>query len=304
MKGSAASQYWTNFEAVNQQTAKTLGGEINDLLFTPQYKAESKSVILHHPLAANVTGALPMIIELVKMFKKKYKADKEKEDNFSGSETCEYLVRTRKMIWQIFADQNGSLGLFPSVYFYNSSGSYLQSSFLGMCYLLLDKEGDDNFLPTFIKARAKMEKFLVEYKVFLTQINKHFGSRERSYRHFKGFFQKLIEYFSEHSDVETIVKQLKAQNDFLNENESDFEKSKTRKFSPEQKIAIGTKEEILSMPRCKLCNGYLHPLSKSFDHIQERSQQGGSESENARTTHYYCNNSRTMLETKGIFPIS
>lgn len=304
IKGGAGTQYWKKFEATNQSTIKEIAEQLNDMFFKPPYSAESQSTILHHPLGGTITNATPMIFDFMKIIKGGYFPDKpEIDDLVKGDDTLEYLTWSRKMVWKLLSNQSGSLGLFPSVYFYNSGGKYIQSALLGMIQLLLEKEKDDMFLPTFTKVRKHLELFLLNNKVLLTQINRKYGSKERSYRHMKGFFQNLIELFSRglsEGDVLIALKKEKSY-DFLNELESDTEAPKSKKFSKEQKIAIGIREELDGMPKCKLCGGILHPFSKSFDHKLDQKYSGGSETDNAQSSHHYCNNSKDKLIALGIF---
>jgi hypothetical protein len=305
MKGNAGVQYWKKFEASNQAKIKEISEQLNVLIFDPPYKEESKSVILHHPLGGTITNATQMIFDLVKIIKAKYYPErKDDNDTVKGDDTLEYLSLARKIIWKVLSNQQGSLGLFPSVYFYNSSGKYIQSAFLGMVQLLLENEQhDDVFLPKLTKVRAHLESFLLRNKVLITQINRKYGSKERSYRHMKGFFLNVIELLHEGKDEKAILDSLKEREhyNFLNELESDTEVAKKKAFSKEAKTAHIITEELSGMPKCKICGGLVHPLSKSIDHKLDLKFGGGSESSNAQTTHHYCNNSKDKLVILGIY---
>ena len=207
-------------------------------------------------------------------------------------------------------DEPGSLGLFPSIYFYNSIGKFIEGAFLGMAQLIIEKERDNNnqLFINFTIARNKLEIFLVKHKVFLTQINRKFGSSERSYRHFKGFFENLIGFINEIPSLDyseaKLIDKLKAKYEYLNEKELDYKKPKSGKFSPEQKKRPKfLEEEILSRPKCKICFGILHPQSISGDHKakHEGGGVGKSNKENYQSSHHYCNNSRARLEEIGFY---
>lgn len=304
IKGGAGTQYWKKFAATNQSTIKEIAEQLNGMFFKPPYNIESQSTILHHPLGGTITNATPMIFDFMKIIKSSYFPNKsETDDLVKGDDTLEYLTWARKIGWKILSHQSGSLGLFPSVYFYNSGGKYIQSALLGMIQLLLEKENDSMFLPVFTKVRKDLENFLLNNKVLLTQINRKYGSKERSYRHMKGFFQNLIELLNKGLTEPQVLVALKEEKsyDFLNELERDTEAPKSKKFSKEQKIAIGIREELDGMPKCKLCGGILHPFSKSFDHKLDQKFGGGSDIENAQSSHYYCNNSKDKLIELGIF---
>ncbi|MES2328155.1 MAG: DUF262 domain-containing protein [Bacteroidota bacterium] len=305
IKGGAGTQYWKKFEANNQATIKEISEQSNHILFKPPYSVESQSTILHHPLGGTITNATPMIFDFMKIIKNTYfPSKKEMDDLVKGDDTLEYLAWTRKILWKILSNEAGSLGLFPSVYFYNSGGKYIQSALLGMVQLLLENEkNDETFLPKFTKVRHGLETFLLNNKVLLTQINRKYGSKERSYRHMKGFFNNLVELFDKDLSEAEVLKSLKNQEtyNFLNELESDTEAPKSKRFSKEQKIAISNREELDGMPKCKICNGLLHPFSKSYDHKKDLKKGGGSETENAQSTHHYCNNSKDKLIQLGIY---
>jgi hypothetical protein len=304
IKGGAGTQYWKKFEASNQEKIKEVAEQLNNLLFKPPYSDEPKSVILHHPLGGTITNSTQMIFDLMKIIKVIYRSSEEdRDDTVKGDDTLEYLLWARKIVWKILSDQSGSLGLFPSVYFYNSGGKYIQSAFLGMVQLFLENENDENFLPMFTKVRKYLETFLLKNKVLLTQINRKYGSKEKSYRHMKGFFYNVIELLSQNMTEKDVLLKLKGkeQYNFLNELESDTEGSKAKRFSKENKIALTILEELNGMPKCKICNGILHPFSKSIDHIKDKKYGGGSEPSNAQTTHHYCNNSKDKLIRIGIY---
>ncbi len=310
IKGSAGHQYWKGFDASLQKNVMDIAIELHKLLFEPPFKEETKSTILGKPLGGSLTNAMPMIFELMKLIKEKYKKDKKEEgDSFNGSETLDYLTWTRKLIWKTLSEKSGSLGLHPVVYFYNSGGKYIHSAFLGMMQLLLeyDGTGDNTFLPKFTKVRCNLEQFLIKYKIFLGQINARYGSKERSFRHLKGFYITLISYFDEEYPKpfieceQTVLLKVKEKYPLLNERDSEIEPSKSRRFSGESKSFLRIKEELHAAPRCKICNGILHPFSTDYDHILDRKKDGGSEIENAQSAHYYCNNSKDKLIDLGIY---
>lgn len=303
VKGASGAQYWETFEASMQARIKSIADELNTLLFKPPYNEESRSVILDHPLGGNVINSIPMVFEMAKIVRDTYKGGlEEKQKDTTGEATFEYLTLIRKLVWKMFSEQPGSLGIFPTVYFYNSGGKYIESAFLGFVQLLAEKEiHDEVFLPKFIKARARLEKFLVDYKVFVTQINRKYGSKGKSYRHMKGFFSNLINLISEDVSDEQLLARVKEKYDYLNENESEIEGFKAKRFVKQQKIALGNKEEMDNMLKCKICGGYLHPLSRSYDHKIDLKYGGTSTNSNAQTTHFYCNNSKDKLTRLGIY---
>ena len=243
------------------------------------------------------------------MIKEKYKSvNYEKIDALNGTETLDYLMWTRKLIWKTLSEKSGSLGLHPSIYFYNTGGKFIHSAFLGMMQLLIenDGQGDDKFLPRFTKNRSCVEDFLKNYKVFIGQINAKFGSKQRSFRHLKGFFTPIIDLFDEQptrnfeDSKEEVLRKIKEVYPFLNERDLEVE-PKANRASKEYRSFLKIKEEIEKTARCKICNGFLHPFSIDFDHIQDKKYGGKANQENLQSVHYYCNNSKDKLISLGIY---
>lgn len=310
MKGASGHQYWGGFQASNQTMVKDVSEEINTILFHPPYNEQMKSTILHQPLGGSITNAMPMVYELMKIVKLKYKDSKvEATDITNGGETFDYLQLTRKLLWQTLSEKAGSLGLYPSVYFYSNTNKFIHGAFLGMMQLLIENDGkkDDDILPTLTKVRGNLEQFIIKYKMFLGQINSKFGSKERSHRHFKGFFMFLIQTFeaeypkSFDQCEKSVLLKSKELYPNLNELDSDVTPSKNKRFSNDTKIWLTTKAELDGTERCGICGGLIHPLSRDYDHKQDRKHGGGSEAANAQATHFYCNNSKDMLIELGIY---
>ena len=309
MKGKSAHQYTKNFKSEIQSQVLELGDELNKILFTPPFKEETKSIILHHPLGGHPTNAMPSIFELMKIIKEKYKSTKKEEkDALNGTETLDYLIWARKLIWKTLSEKPGSLGLFPSIYFYNTGGKFIHSAFLGMMQLLVehDGQGDEKFLPKFTKVRSNLEDFLKTYKVFLGQINAKFGSKQRSFRHLKGFYSKLIDLFeSEYPKPfaecqQAVLMKIKETYPFLNERDLEVE-IKANRNSKEFRTFLNIKDELDATARCGICNGFLHPFSKDRDHKLDKKLGGIASVENSPAVHYYCNNSKDKLISLGIY---
>lgn len=299
IKGGTGHQYWSTFEAQNQQKIKACAEELNRLLFLPPYRDDTKSIIRDHPLCGSITTAIAVIFDMVKIVRG---ANEIIEiDETDGNQTLYFLQVVRKLVWIICSEQAGSLGLVPSIYFYNSVGKFMPSAFLGFVQLLAEKQNDSNFFATFTKNRKRLEEFLISYKVLVTQIIRKYGSKERSYRHLKGYFLRIIQLLDEEINEEEMLGRLRQEYDFLNPQESEVERPKSKAFSKEAKISLTIKEDLSALSRCKICGGYLHPMSKSFDHNIDKKLGGGGEIENAQTTHYYCNNSKDKLIALGIY---
>lgn len=303
IKGGAGTQYWKNFSADNQTRVKNIAQELNNLLFIPPYKEDTISVIRDHPLGGNITTATAMIFELMKIIKSTKRNGDESEDLISGDETLFYMVKARDIIWKMLSMTDGSLGLFPSIYFYNGLGTFIESSFLGMAHLILENENDKHFFLTFTEQRAKVESFLIDHKVFLTQLNRTYGSKGRSHRHIKGFFMNLIAFMKDGHAGKKLLDKLKEKENVLNENESEIGRLKGDRFTKQLKKNEKIKGEIKSSRKCYICGSYIHPSSISHDHRLDRKLGGKNEPSNHEITHVYCNNSKDKLIERGVLKI-
>lgn len=301
MKGGAGNQYWKNFTKENQAEIKNLADELHKLLFEPSYEENLSSIIREHPLGGEVITGMPMVYNLMKIIKKHYYNGKEVDDMVDGETTKAYLLKVRKILWIIFGEEKGSLGLFPTIYFYNGIGKYIQSSFIGMFQLIVENENNTNFKIKFTQNRRRIEDFLIEYKIFLTQLNLQYGSKERSAGHMKWFFENLFNYISENSDNSKVIDMLKVKYNFLNEKQSSLEKTKSNRFTTDVKTSVTIKNELNAALKCKICKGYIHLYSKDFDHDIDRKYHGKSDEDNAQITHVYCNKSKDELIKRGVY---
>lgn len=306
MKGKSGHQYWRNFESSNQKKVSDISSDLNKILFHPKYEEDLKSLVLDNPLGGAITNAMSMVYEFIKIIKEHYRGEqKDESDVTSGSATLYYLEKARKITHKILSEAPGSLGIHPSVYFYNSSNKYIHSAFLGFVYLLLENENqsETDFMLKFTSVRGELEQFLIKYKMFLGQINSKFGSRQRSFRHMKGFFENLINelYKNKNASFELIAVLLKEKYPFLNENVLDIESPTKRKFTKETRTYIRIKDELEHCQKCKICDGILHPLSISYDHKLDIKYGGGGEPENGQASHFYCNMSKDKLKEIGVY---
>jgi len=301
MKGGAGNQYWKNFEATNQATIKSLAEELHKFFFEPTYEEKLSSIVREHPLGGEVINAMPMIYNLMKIVKKHYYNGKEDKDTVSGKSTIDYLIHVRKILWIMHSNIKGSLGLYPTIFFYNGIGAYIQSSFLGMFQLIVENSDNTDFKIKFTRHRRRLEDFLIENKIFLTQLNLHYGSKERSAGHMKWFFENLLNYLSDYGSNTEVIKLLKIKYDFLNESQSSIERGRSQRFAPEVKAEVTIKRELESALKCKICNGHVHPYSKDFDHAEDKKYGGDSTADNAQITHVYCNNAKDKLVEIGFY---
>lgn len=300
IKGSAGHFYYASFAESIKKEILEISQEINDSLFLPTYKEGGDNPIRDHSLGGPKPNALPMIFQVMKIIKDNYKNGADLKGPDAGPETLDYLTWARKLVWLILSKKPGSLGLFPTVYFYNNTSKYIQSSFLGMVELLVENEKDKTFLPKFTSVRGRLESFIIKHKVFITQINRKYGSKERSHRHIKGFFLNLMNLLYEDKTITEvkILKYLKTKYNYLNERENDIKYTSNR-FAKEQVIDLSIANSLSRTSKCYICGGHIHLDSFSSDHYTDLKFGGKSDNSNHRFVHVYCNHSKDLLKTGG-----
>lgn len=299
MKGDAGKSYWSGFTEGNQLKIKPLAKSIHSTLFEPPYNENFSSVVNSQPLAGYSPAAMPMICEMIGIIKSNVEGKFSNENEKDGHNTTILMQFVYKLLNKILSEKPGSLGLFPSIYFYNTAGKFMASSFLAMIELISENEDDDKFLLEFTTARGRLEDFLIEYKVFLSQLIRKYGSKKRSLKHIKGLFITLIQEINSKKTDKQIITILKKQHSTLNPFELDYDVPKENKFSKDIRTAIKTKSQLKENMRCKICNGYLHPLSTDVGHKVDKKQGGSATFSNGQAEHYYCNNSKDKLKQIG-----
>jgi hypothetical protein len=66
-------------------------------------------------------------------------------------------------------------------------------------------------------------------------------------------------------------------------------KVNSKNFSDNVKSALFIKEGLNILLKCKICNGYIHKNSITYDHRQRKSEGGIGTIENAQLSHPFCN---------------
>jgi hypothetical protein len=102
----------------------------------------------------------------------------------NGSRTVEYLRRTKRAAELLLSNASLSLGLHPAVYFYSWTGKQQPILFLTMAEVVVELERR-NRLNDFIRRRARLEAFMMQYRTLLNQIVRKFGTKESGKTHLK-----------------------------------------------------------------------------------------------------------------------
>ncbi|MHB8411924.1 MAG: HNH endonuclease family protein [Candidatus Acidiferrales bacterium] len=305
MRGGTGHPYWKKFEEPVRSQIEEKGREIYANLFTPVLDtATIKTTDL--PVAGRVYSAqtLPLLFDMVNisndvLIPDEIKSKKNEqigeitkptdEDN-DGSKTVNFLIRTQDLAQRVAGQHSSSLGLFPLVYFYSNVGRHQPSSFLAVIGLLKDLELHKRF-NQFSEQRQKFEDFILQYKDFANQVIRHFRGGPRSVLKLKDLFLKVFEHLRDGCDFGAIVEALHKDSTFSFLVPPPQEEIKTtgKKFTAEVKSLTFIKDALKNAPICALCNCRMPPSSITFDHKQDKKDDGTGSADNAQMAHPYCN---------------
>jgi hypothetical protein len=291
IRSGKGHKYWSGFTNENQSRVQELAKEINAILFAPPLQTPIKTLDI--PIGGKVYSAqtLPLILDFLNIVN--YVGSDFKEsltDDLTGEATIKYLEKARKISFRINSNHPSSLGLHPIVYFYSQDGRHKVASFFATIAFIMELENTDSF-SDFIKIRQSFEEFLLKYDYIIQQIVRKYRSAIASYLNIKDFYFSVINELKKgnRSIEQTVEFLLKTEKynylTLLAENEI----VTARDFSSDRKSAIYIKDTIISAPRCKICNGYIHRNSISIDHITRKQDGGTGSVENGQITHPYCN---------------
>ncbi|AGM26046.1 hypothetical protein SSYRP_v1c04540 [Spiroplasma syrphidicola EA-1] len=287
--------YWSMFSENTQKLIKDYAEKIHLFLF--KTGTVSKSDLSSFAMAGLLSSgdSLGIILQTIKI-SNALKDNLEYVENKTIDERIiiKYMKNTLKLLEVINSNQKGSLGLHPYVYFYSSNGKHKIGSYYG--FLLLVKElNEQNKFPEFIRAREKIELILVKYHFLVQQIIRKNRSTSNSYVNVANWYRLLINEIisNENEEIDNIVKKCIQNNQnfsYLNLAITDNEDNSTRKdFSRGQKNIIKMQTLFDTLPKCKICNGYVDMNSASIDHIKRKADGGEANFNNGQVTHIYCN---------------
>ena len=156
-------------------------------------------------------------------------------------------------------------------------------------------ENEKDGLKKFFLVRYDFETFLIKYKTLVNQVVIKYGSGLKSYLKLESLFHYIVDFFATNSDninrEQELLNSLKDNLEFsyLRPEETELDFTGNKDFTPAVKSATFIKEALNSAVRCKLCNGYIHVNSMTFDH-KDRKQDGGlGNIGNAQLAHPFCN---------------
>jgi hypothetical protein len=151
-------------------------------------------------------------------------------------------------------------------------------------------EKKDQFVQ-FTKVRRHFEEFWLTHKHFANQLTRKFGSGIKGYERLVELWRSIIELMTKGELPSMIEATLLADNrfSFLTPKEDSKSAKKGKAFDTETKSEAFMKEALGNALTCKICHGYLHANSISFDHVQRKQDGGTGALDNAQMTHPFCN---------------
>jgi len=293
IRAGVGHKYWSKFSPNIQAEIEIEAKNVYDNLFRPQLQTPIKTTDI--PIAGRAYSAqtLPLIFDLVNLANDTVigRVTQEVPKDVDGSQTVEFLKKVRRVAYRISGTHSSSLGLHPVVYFYGATGRFQPTSFFGVVALVKRLESTDGFAE-FTRVRRSFEDFLLEHKYLSNQITQKYGSGLKGYARVVTLYETLLAHLQGGiSDKEQLEKAISANNElsFLRF-VPDEEDAVTRKyFTTDVKSSTFLAEAVANLLHCKICDGYMHRNSITFDHVQDKKDGGSGDPSNAQIAHPYCN---------------
>ncbi|KAA5534872.1 DUF262 domain-containing protein [Taibaiella lutea] len=290
IRSGTGHKYWSKFTNERQTEIENLAKDINDLLFTPKLETPIKT--LDVPLAGKgySTQTLSLILDLINITND-IKSDIDLIDDLDGTETINYLKKTKKRLNRITGTHASSLGLHPAIYFYSTTGRYQVTAFYTILYIMQGLETKPEALNKFIEVRSNFEDFLMSYKSIVNQTNTKFGSGLKSYRKLSNLFLHIITQLQNGKTENEILLSFQRNQDFdyINPEKIDYDEYLRKDFSTETKSGIFLLSALKNPIKCSICNSLIHKNSITVDHIKRKEDGGLGIIDNGQLAHPYCN---------------
>jgi len=213
------------------------------------------------------------------------------ENDSDGEATMTVLMNVRKIAYLLNSNNASSLGLHPAVYFYSQEGLHKSASFLAITDFA-SRLRERKKLNDFISVRPRFERFILEYDYLVQQINRKYRTAQASYPHISRFLECVVDALKTGMSDTDIINEIQLTDEFshLSLQKPDVRRGGSgRKFDTEAKSTVYLREVLTSAPKCKICGGYIHRNSISFDHVERKRDGGSSSPENGQLAHPYCN---------------
>lgn len=291
VRSGSGHKYWSAFPLDVQNEIEVLAKEINSILFSPSLNNPVKT--LDVPVGGKLysSQALSLILDFINLVNDtSIDFSESLEDDEIGDSTLRFLKKARKIAWRINGQHASSLGMHPIIYFYSREGRHKQASFAAVVSFVMSLEKLSK-LDEFIKVRPAFEEFLQKYDYLIQQLFRVHRSATKATPHIKDFYLSVIGELMKGVEVDRAIENLLKTAKYnkiltLQTETSDISSSN---FSTERKSAIFIRDAIESAIKCKICGGYLHLNSITFDHIERKEDGGKGAIDNGQVAHPYCN---------------
>lgn len=289
IRAGTGHKYWSKFDAATQVDIETISADIYKLLFVPTLKTPIKTLDL--PIAGKGYSSNTLLLLLDFLNLANGLSNESKLDNDAdGQATLRYLKNAKKIASRVTGVSSGSLGLHPIVYFYSAAGRYQPTAFLAVVTFVVWLDSRNKF-DEFTRHRAKLEKFLLEYKSIPSQMALKLGSGTKGgAKRLAELYQFVIEQLELGADYSSLPNLLldNARFSFLTYDKGFVEGSDVN-FSTGAKSAVFVKEALANPVRCGICEGLMHMASITIDHVTRKQDGGLGTSSNGQVSHPYCN---------------
>lgn len=291
IRSGTGHKYWSFFSEEIQDQIQEIAKEINEILFQPKLQTPIKTLDL--PVGGKLYSAqtLPLILDFVNIVNKIDFNNKGVNDDLTGETTIKILKKVRKVAYILNSNQPSSLGLHPILYFYSQNGQHRTVSFFAVVDFVI-KLDERKKLNDFIEVRQDFEYFLQNYDYLIKQIYEKHRDVHKSYKYISVFFEQFVIHLKAGKTIDDTINEIISSDDFKYlavRNQTQSTTSSTKEFNTNKKSGIYIKEALMSVPRCKICNGLIHRNSISIDHIQRKEDGGLATLDNGQITHPYCN---------------
>ncbi|MCT7996773.1 HNH endonuclease [Laspinema sp. C5] len=293
IRSGKGHKYWSSFSEEVQDKIQDIAQEINKILFEPALKNPIKTLDL--PIAGKLysSQALPLIVDFINIVNKIDFNNKGVSDDTTGEQTIKFLKNVKKIANKLNSNDCSSLGLHPIVYFYSKQGRYRTVSFLAMVDFIMELDQKKQ-INNFIDIREKFENFISRYDDLIPQIYQKHKNSQTGYKYLSKFYWQLAICLKSGNTEEEAIDKIQSTGDFkylnfdrLSSNQQ--VETSGQKFTANKKSEIYIRDALISVLRCKICNGLIHGNSISIDHKQRKQDGGSSAIENGQITHPYCN---------------
>lgn len=249
-----------------------LSKKIFNMLFTPRFDSKNNLFPIGGPLSDEFT--LNKVYTIISMIS-------SEDRNLQVSQILRKLYRVLSFI---NSDEQYSLGLNQLVYFYGTTLKHKVNSLFGIVSLFIEIHDNSIALNKFINCRESFESFIVNNEFIVQTISRRRRQAKNAYLDIKEYYKLLIDLCSQSLAEDEIFTKLQDVELF-----SYLAKENAKPTLRKNKNLVKYKTKIESIPKCKICKGYIDERHISIDHIDRKADGGSDDLNNLQISHLYCN---------------